>query len=93
MDSKMVKDATQIYLISYMEALESTKNPNIAVQCAMAVTTVLVKYNQSQQNSDPFTMAVAALMEQASKNPMGKAKGRENKEEAQNESDNGDGNA
>lgn len=42
MDEKMIKYATHIYLSSYMEALNITKNQNVAVQCALGVTAVLV---------------------------------------------------
>lgn len=67
MDEQMVKNATHIYLISYMEALEKVKNPNLAVQCAMAVTTVLVNRPQAQQGMNPLGAFFAAMMKEATK--------------------------
>ena len=67
MMNKWSKNATHIYLISYMEALEKVKNPNLAVQCAMAVTTVLVNRPQAQQSMNPLGAFFAAMMKEATK--------------------------
>ena len=49
MNENNIKTLTDAYLISYMRAMEKTKNPNIAVGAAMTICTVLG--NQMQNDA------------------------------------------
>lgn len=66
MNENTINMMTDAYLTSYMRALEKTKNPNLAIQAAMAVCTVLGTQMQShQQEQNPLGMLLAAAFSAA----------------------------
>lgn len=59
---EMIEDVTQAYLHSYTVALDETRNPNIAVQCATTVAMVLANMIRQKPQNDPMGMLFAAMM-------------------------------
>lgn len=56
---------SECYIIAYNKALELTKNPNIAIGAAMAVTNVIANQSKMQNQSvgNPLTdLLMAAMM-------------------------------
>ena len=64
MNDNQIIAMTDVYLVSYMRAMEKTKNPNIAVQAAMAVCSVVA----NQPKNEPETIPWAAMLMEALKN-------------------------
>jgi len=59
---EMIEDVTQAYLHSYTIALNETRNPNLAIQCATGVTMVLANMVRQKPQSDSMSMLFAAMM-------------------------------
>lgn len=59
---ELIEDVTQVYLHSYTVALNETRNPNLAVQCATGVTMVLANMVRQKPQNDPMSMLFAAMM-------------------------------
>lgn len=56
---ELIEDVTQVYLHSYTVALNETRNPNLAVQCATGVTMVLANMVRQKPQNDPMGMLFA----------------------------------
>lgn len=68
MDEREIEILTRIYLKAYMTALDETKNPELAMGTAFAVTTIAEdKYKkQTDMQLNPLVAAMHMMMNQKS---------------------------
>lgn len=85
-NKEMIEDATQIYLHSYTVALNETRNPNLAVQCATGVTMVLANMVKQKQQNDPMGVLFAAIMSGIAQQSQGMKKPQPKRKEPEKES-------
>ena len=81
MTENNIKTMTDAYLISYMRAMEKTKNPNIAVGAAMAVCTVLGNQMQNEAQRAAEQNPIGALMAAILNGAAGKEEGEDDEPE------------
>jgi len=76
MENDKIHDYTDAYLESYLRALDKTHNPDLAIQTAMGVVTMVLRMidaqNEPKQPAQPQINPMAALfgamMQQAAQN-------------------------
>lgn len=81
MTENNIKTLTDAYLISYMRAMEKTKNPNIAVGAAMAICTVLGNQMQNDAQRAAEQNPIGALMAAILNGAAGKEEGADDEPE------------
>lgn len=59
--NELIEDVTKAYLHSYSIALNETRNPNLAVQCATGVTLVVGNMVRQNQQGNPIEVLLAAM--------------------------------
>ena len=72
MSKELIEDVTQVYLQAYNIALNKTRNPNLATQCATGVTMVLANMVIQKPQNDPMGMLIATIMSGMTQQPQGK---------------------
>lgn len=83
---ELIEDVTQVYLHSYTVALNETRNPNLAVQCATGVTMVLANMVRQKPQNDPMGMLFAAMMSGMAQQSQGMKKPQPKRKEPEKES-------
>ena len=83
---ELIEDVTQVYLHSYSVALNETRNPNLAVQCATGVTMVLANMVRKKPQNNPLEMLFAAMMSEMAQQPQGMKKSQPQRKEPEKES-------
>lgn len=56
-----VENLTQAYIVAYNTALETVKNPDLAVQIAMNVVATIYAIDKANEPKDPFSQLAMAL--------------------------------
>lgn len=56
-----VENLTQAYIVAYNTALETVKNPDLAVQIAMNVVATIYIIDKSNEPKDPFSQMSAVM--------------------------------